>query len=198
MEEAIKSKSLYVIEAPDYPKSDDEKKRAAERFEERFDESAYSLACNNCERLVSYILTGNPFSEQIRKAGAWKKLFVDGFDNYVSHGVRNLLKLSECLLPTVPFHFFIKTAVSTVVNEAKKSISWYSSSVTEQVIDRSTKHVTMHLCKQESECQFYSNFKVRQMYQCCSGCNQICSKKNGCNNFFNNWRYWGCLCRTWN
>lgn len=70
VEEAIKSKSLYVIEAPDYPKSDDEKKRAAERFEERFDESAYSLACNNCERLVSYILTGNPFSEQIRKAGA--------------------------------------------------------------------------------------------------------------------------------
>lgn len=36
VEEAIKSKSLYVIEAPDYPKSDDEKKRAAERFEERF------------------------------------------------------------------------------------------------------------------------------------------------------------------
>lgn len=35
----------------------------------------------------------------------------------------------------------------------------------------------MHLCKQESECQFYSNSKVRQMYQCCSGCNQICSKK---------------------
>lgn len=70
VEEAIKSKSLYVIEAPDYPKSDDEKKRAAERFEERFDESAYSLACNNCESLVSYILTGNPFSEQIRKAGA--------------------------------------------------------------------------------------------------------------------------------
>lgn len=147
MEEAIKSKSLYVIEAPDYPKSDDEKKRAAERFEERFDESAYSLACNNCERLVSYILTGNPFSEQIRKAGAWKKLFVDGFDNYVSHGVRNLLKLSECLLATVPFHFFIKTAVSTVVNEAKKSISWYSSSVTEQVIDRSTKHVCISASK---------------------------------------------------
>lgn len=35
----------------------------------------------------------------------------------------------------------------------------------------------MHLCKQESECQFYSNSKVGQMYQCCSGCNQICSKK---------------------
>lgn len=147
VEEAIKSKSLYVIEAPDYPKSDDEKKRAAERFEERFRESAYSLACNNCEHLVSYILTGKPFSEQIRKAGAWKKLFVDGFDNYVSHGVRNLLKLSECLLATVPFHFFIKTAVSTVVNEAKKSISWYSSSVTEQVVDRSTKHVCISASK---------------------------------------------------
>lgn len=55
--------------------------------------------------------------------------------------------MSECLLATVPFHFFIKTAVSTVVNEAKKSISWYSSSVTEQVIDRSTKHVCISASK---------------------------------------------------
>lgn len=141
VENAIKSKNLYVIEGPDYPKSDDEKEKAVARFQERKGESAYSLACNNCEHLVSYILTGNPLSEQIRKAGAWTKLFVDGFDNYISHGIRNLLKLSECLLATVPFHFFLKTAVSTVVNEAKRSISWYSSSVTEQVIDRSTKNV---------------------------------------------------------
>lgn len=144
VENAIESKKLYVIEAPDYPKSDDEKKKAAERFEERKDESAYSLAWNNCEHLVSYILTGNPFSEQIRKAGAWKKLFVDAFDNYVSHGIRSILKLSGCLLATVPVYFFIKTAVTTVttvVNEARKSVSWYSSPVTEQVIDRSTKNI---------------------------------------------------------
>lgn len=63
--------------------------------------------------------------------GVWKKFFVDGFDNYVSYGVRNLLKLLECFLVIVLFYFFIKIVVLIVVNEVKKLIFWYSFLVME-------------------------------------------------------------------
>lgn len=98
--------------------------------------------------------------------------------------------MSEYLLATVPFHFFIKTAVSTVVNEAKKSISWYSSSVTEQVIDRSTKHV----CISASKNLNVSSTRILKSGRCTNaarGATKSALKKNGCNNFFNNWRYEG-------
>lgn len=97
------------------------------------------MAYNICEHLVSYILTENPFSEQIRKAGAWKKLFVDFFDNFISHGKRYTLKISECLLTVVPVSFFFKAAVTTVVNEVHNSIPRYSSPLQEQAVDCAAK-----------------------------------------------------------
>lgn len=144
----IKSKSLFVIEAPDYPKSEDEKRNALGRFWERLGEKAYALAYNNCEHLVSYILTGNPFSEQIRKAGAWKKFFVDTFDNFISHGKRNSLKISGCLLATVPVSFFIKAAVTTVVNEVNKSLVGSIPPPSNQAVDCATKNICRSASKQ--------------------------------------------------
>lgn len=106
------------------------------------------MAYNICEHLVSYILTENPFSEQIRKAGAWKKLFVDFFDNFISHGKRNTLKISECLLTVVPVSFFFKAAVTTVVNEVHNSIPRYSSPLQEQAVDCAAKNVCRSASKQ--------------------------------------------------
>lgn len=148
VQESIRSKSLFVIEAPDYPKSEYEKKKALCRFWERFGEKAYSLAYNNCEHLVSYILTGNPISEQIRKAGAWKKLCVDSFDNFISHGKINMLKISGCLLAAVPVSFFFKAAVTTVIKEVGNSISRYSSPLQEQAVNSATKRVCKSASKQ--------------------------------------------------
>lgn len=98
--------------------------------------------------------------------------------------------MSEYLLATVPFHFFIKTAVSTVVNEAKKSISWYSSSVTEQVIDRSTKHV----CISASKNLNVSSTRILKSGRCTNaarGATKSALKKKRLQHFFNNWRYEG-------
>lgn len=127
------------------------RKKELNRFWERFGEKAYSLAYNNYEHLVSYILTGNPFSEQIKKAGPLRKLVVDSFDNCISHGKRNMLKISGCLLAAVPvylFFFFCKSAVTTVVKEVGNSFSRYSSSLPEQAVDCATKNVCKNASKQ--------------------------------------------------
>lgn len=166
VEKAIRSKSRFVIEAPDYPKSESEKKKALSQFWERFGEKAYSLAYNNCEHLVSYILTGNPFSEQIKKAGPLRKL-VDSFDNCISHGKRNMLKISGCLLAAVPVYFFCKTGVTTVVKEVGNSCSRYSSSLPEQAVDCAIKNVCKNASKQLG-CKSSQNPKIKEMYKCCS------------------------------
>lgn len=106
------------------------------------------MAYNNCEHLVSYILTGNPFSEQIKKTGPLRKLVVDSFDNCISHGKRNVLKISGCLLAAVPVYFFCKAAVTTVVKEVGNSISRYSSSLPEQAVDCATKNLCKNASKQ--------------------------------------------------
>lgn len=182
VEEAIRSKCLFVIEAPDYPQSESEKKKALSRFWERFGEKAYSLAYNNCEHLVSYILTGNPFSEQIKKAGPLGKLFVDSFDNCISHGKRNMLKISGCLLAAVPVSFFCKAAVTTVVNEVGNSLSRSSSSLPEQAVDCATKNVCRNASKQLG-CKSSQILKIKRCTNVARKASKTALKKSAATTF---------------
>lgn len=119
IENDIKNENMYVIEAPNYPKTDAEKQTAIERFCKRLGENAYNLACNNCEHLVSYILTGKPYSEQIRKAGKWIMCKVDAASIAIN-GVWHALKWSSCLLATIPAKRVMNAAISTVVDEVNR------------------------------------------------------------------------------
>lgn len=116
IENDIKNGNMYVIEAPNYPKTDAEKETAIGRFTKRLGENAYNLACNNCEHLVSYIFTGMPYSEQISKAGKWIMCKVDAASIAIN-GVWHALKWSSCLLATIPAKRVMSTAISTVVEE---------------------------------------------------------------------------------
>ncbi|XP_061167674.1 uncharacterized protein LOC133176579 [Saccostrea echinata] len=122
IEEAIAEENLYVIEAPNYPKTEYQKEQAKARCWKRLGEKAYTLASNNCEHLVNYIMTGLPYSEQIMNAGVWKMIFVDSFDNVVCRGKRNFVKLGSCLLAVKPASAFVKIAVNEVLNVATELI----------------------------------------------------------------------------
>ena len=108
----IEEGNLYVIEAPNYPKTDEEKDKAKQRFLERFGENAYALAYNNCEHLVSYILTGVPYSEQIKEAGEWIMCKVDAASIAINFTWHEL----KCLT-TIPAKRYIGAAVSCVKNK---------------------------------------------------------------------------------
>lgn len=147
IQQAINKKSLYVINDPTYPKTDEEKEKAEKRFWERLGEKAYALAYNNCENLAKFILTGNPVSEQIRKAGAWKKFLIDTFDHYISNGKMNLLKLGGSLLSFFPVKYFISVAVKAVINEANKAAIRFAAPVVAETCTQAAKN----LCKYASK-----------------------------------------------
>lgn len=141
IEQAIEEKTLYVIEDPNYPKTDEEKNEAEKRFWERLGETAYALAYNNCEHLAKYILTGNPISEQIRKAGAWKKFLIDTYDHYISNGKMNLYKLGGSLVSYFPVNHFIAVAVEAVMNEAKKAAFEFATPVVAETCTKAAENV---------------------------------------------------------
>lgn len=147
IEQAIEEQTLYVIEDPNYPETEEEKDEAEKRFWERLGEKAYALAYNNCENLAEYILTGNPISEQIRKAGAWKKFLIDTYDHYISNGKMNLLKLAGSLLSYFPVRHFIKLAVKAVMKEAQKAAIRFATPVVAETCTQAAKN----LCKYTSK-----------------------------------------------
>lgn len=142
--DAISEGNLYFVDAPNYPKTDEEKKEAHSRFWNRYGEKAYALACNNCEHLVSYILTGSSYSEQIAKAGHWMKVFVDSFDVFVSRGTRNGLKL----LVTVSHSFLAKAGTAILLNEVKNAIVWQASAPTVECVESVAKGIAKCAGKQ--------------------------------------------------
>lgn len=93
IKEIIKKRNLYIIEAPNYPTTKEEMEQVEKRWQERLKEQNYDLGYNNCEHLVSYILTGKAKSEQIQNASQARMLFVDFFDCTICHGKRNNLKV---------------------------------------------------------------------------------------------------------
>lgn len=147
IKKAIKEQSLYVIKDPNYPKTDKEKEEAEKRFWERLGEKAYALAYNNCENLVNYILTGNPISEQIRKAGAWRKFISDSFDHYISNGKMNLLKLGGSLLSFFPVKYFISVAVKAVMNEASKAAIRFAAPIAAKTCTLAAKNLCSYTAR---------------------------------------------------
>lgn len=147
IKKAINEKCLYVIKDPTYPKTDEEKEKAEKRFCERLGEKAYALAYNNCEHLAKYILTGNPISEQIRKAGVWKKFLIDSIDHYISNGKMNLLKLGGSFLSLLPVEYFILAAVKAVMNEANKAAIRFAA----PIVAETCSQAATHLCKYTSK-----------------------------------------------
>lgn len=145
IEQAIKDNTLYVIEDPNYPKTDEEKDKAEKRFWERLGEEAYSLAYNNCENLAMYILTGNPISEQIRKAGVWKRFLIDTYDHYISNGKMNILKLAGSLL--FPVRHFIKLAVKAVIKEAQKAAIRFATPVVAETCTQAARNLSKYTSK---------------------------------------------------
>lgn len=122
IEKCIEDKVLYVIEDPNYPKTEQEATNAKVRFCERHNEKDYALGYNNCEHLATFILKGNPCSEQIETLGCFSKFMVDTFDYFVSHGKSNALNISACLVATWFANSFLEDAVTKVVNAAKDAI----------------------------------------------------------------------------
>lgn len=147
IEQAIEEQTLYVIEDPNYPVTDEEKDEAEQRFWKRLGENAYAVAYNNCENLAKYILTGNPISEQIRKAGAWKKFLIDTYDQLIIDGKMNLLKLAGTLLSYFPVKHFINLAVKAVMKEAQKAAIRFATPVVAETCTQAAKN----LCKYTSK-----------------------------------------------
>lgn len=141
IKQAIQEKSLYVIENPHYPKTDEEKIEAIKRFWARIGERSYALLYNNCEHLAKYIMTGTPFSEQITKAGALKKFLFDTFDHYISNGKMNLYKLGGSLVSYFPVKHFIAVAVEAVMNEAKKAAFEFATPVVAETCTKAAENV---------------------------------------------------------
>lgn len=95
---SIKEGNLYVIKGPNYPKTDEEKTNATQRYLERLGEKSYGLAYNNCEHLVSYIMKGIPNSEQIKEAGIWRMFIADVVQTLLIDFKKNTLIIGSYLL----------------------------------------------------------------------------------------------------
>lgn len=147
IKQAIKEQRLYVIKDPNYPKNDEERKEAEERFWNRITEKAYALAYNNCEHLVKFILTGNPVSEQIRKAGALKNFVIDTLDHFLSNKYMNLGKLGGSLLSYFPVKYFVKIAVKAVIDEAKKAAIRFSAPAVAKTCTKAAKNLCTYASK---------------------------------------------------
>lgn len=153
---------LYVIESPEYPHTDKEREEAKERFFKRLGEKAYRLACSNCEHLITYILTGQPYSEQIKEAGPWKMLLVDTFDNFISCGKSTIAKIFSCLLAVKPVSSFVKAATNEVLNAASQ-LTLNSTSQTATVCKRA-----INLCKYACKVSKYSESQLLGSTECTS------------------------------
>lgn len=147
LEKNIRDKNVYIIDAPDYPKTPQEIWEAIKRLFKRLKEKAYSAVFNNCEHVAKYVLTGKPQSEQIEKASAIKKLAVDSFDNCIINGKSNMKKLLWSLVSCIRVQCFIEVAKQAVINEAKKS----AVRVGAPIINKTFTRFGEYLCKKASK-----------------------------------------------
>lgn len=142
LKDEIHAKNVYIINAPDYPNTPDEKREARERLSRRVDEKAYALVNNNCEHLINHVLTGNPKSEQIKNAGAIKKFFIDSIDHCFINASKNVPKLLGSLLSCIPVKCFIYLAIEAVKNEAKKSAVRVGAPIIKETFSRAAKYLS--------------------------------------------------------
>lgn len=150
---AISDGKLYFIDNPDYPKTEEQMTEVKCRCKERLGEKAYAVAYNNCEHLVKFIMTGEPLSEQIEKAGSFKMFLVDTVDVFVSHAQRNTKKMiCSGLLGCIPISLFGATVLpigaSTLISGCIEALyAW--SELTQLKSQRSKNHVNEKDYKRE-------------------------------------------------
>lgn len=144
----ILAKNVYIIDAPNYPKTPQEIWRAFQRLCKRLKEEAYALAYSNCEHLVNYVLTGKPESEQINNASAMKKFVIDSIDHCIINGRQNMFKLFGSLLACFPVKFIIDFAVQAVINEAKKWAMRMGLPIIKEAFPRHAKNLCKYASKQ--------------------------------------------------
>lgn len=146
LEKNIRDGNVYIIDAPNYPRTPQEIWEAIKRLLRRLTEKTYAVAYNNCEHLVSQTLTGTPKSEQVNNANAMKKFVIDSVDHCIINGKSNMLKLLGSLLSCIPVKYFIDAAVQAVINEAKKSAVRVGAPILRETFSRGAKT----LCKYAS------------------------------------------------
>lgn len=83
------NEDIFIVDRPDYPHTESDKRDAIERARSRIDESEYSFGANNCESFVNWIFTGENRSLQI-ETSTGKSMVADGFDSVLSCGVLRL------------------------------------------------------------------------------------------------------------
>lgn len=147
LEKNILANNVYIIDAPDYPKTPQEILKALARLFKRLKEKAYAVAYNNCEHVVNHILTGESKSEQIKNADAMKKFVIDSIDHCIVNGKWNVLKLFGSLLACFQVKKIIEVAVKAVVNEATKS----AVRVGAPALNQTFYYAAKNLCKYASK-----------------------------------------------
>lgn len=143
LEKNILAKNVYIINAPDYPKTLEEICEALQRFMERIKEKLYAVAYNNCEHLVKYVMTGKPKSEQINDAGVFKKFVIDSIDHCIINGKMNMLKLLGSLITCIGVYYLIEVAVEAVITEATKSALRFGA----PILSETNSCAAKNLCK---------------------------------------------------
>lgn len=120
------SSGIYFIKKQNYPSTDDEKRLVCERIFTRLGETEYSASSNNCESLVTWILTGEASSEQFEKGSAWKRMFGDfigsGLDQVskVFHRLSDIpTKLSSMSISFNNLFCFLLAALLNTLKRAK-------------------------------------------------------------------------------
>ena len=97
LEEYIKSK-LYVFLNEKYPRNVEEFDIAYKRFTKVVNEKNFHVLKNNCEHLVSFILTGESISKQLEKL-SWIETFVLRFLVNSSQSCSSFFCKSELHIP---------------------------------------------------------------------------------------------------
>lgn len=100
IKQAIIGENLYFIQAPNYPNTEESVANACKRCYDRLNENEYALAYNNCEHIISYIMTGKSNSEQVNDAGILKKILIDTIQFAVCSGIKNLLSMALIFFPS--------------------------------------------------------------------------------------------------
>lgn len=150
--ETIKNGTLYIIDAPDYPKTKEEMKEVEKRWQDRLREKNYDLGYNNCEHLVSYILTGKAKSEQIHNASHSRMIIVDLIDCIVCHGKRNVLKIFLMLSSAALAVPIINNACSLIATSASKVFETIANQPLMVSLDIFTRKFVGFACKKANIC----------------------------------------------
>lgn len=127
---------LYFIKRPNYPSTEHDEEIAYKRALSRRDEKNYSLSNNNCEHLVTWILTGQSICEQLKNTG--KSAKADVMESLLRKETAAAVFTSDmCTKGVVAgVHFVTKSgkALANIV-KAAKDVAKAGTVMAEQTVD---------------------------------------------------------------